>query len=404
MIVTQHPTPQAPSFAPSLPVDKGRLPQPDEADRARSSELVARLAQRICAAGGWLRFDEFMQAALYEPGLGYYDAPGSKFGVQGDFTTAPEISPLFARAIARQLAPAFADSPGGLPERILEFGAGSGALAGELIAELQRLGHSRLRYEILEISSDLRARQQERLSGLPVRWLTQLPEEFEGVIIANEVLDVLPVRLFQRAAAGVLERGVVVEENSLRLANREAPADLVQAVQEIEEIAGTMPDGYGSEWCPLAGAWIHALGASLKRGYALLIDYGFPRREYYHPQRAMGTLMCHYRQHAHAEPLWMPGCNDITAHVDFSACARTAQEAGLETLGYTSQAHFLLNCGILDLLMESSHGQVDPAQAGALQRLVSEAEMGELVKVLALGRGADLPMPGFVRGDRSHRL
>ena len=372
------------------------LPVPEAAERARSQQLLERILAAITRAGGCLPFDQYMQMALYEPGLGYYDADGRKFGSDGDFITAPEISPLFARALAVQVAQAFTQTPA----RILEFGAGTGALARELIAELQRLGCGVSGYDIVEVSADLRARQRERLAGLPVRWLDELPQTFAGVVIANEVLDVLPVQLFVRDGGTLHERGVCADGAQLRLGARLADAELRAAVAQIESLVGPLPNGYGSERCALAAGWLRSLAQCLEHGLILLLDYGFPRREYYHPQRAMGTLMCHYRQHAHADPLWMPGLNDITAHVDFTACAATAQDAGLDLLGYTSQAHFLLNCKILDLL-SAAH---TPENTAGVQRLLSEAEMGELVKVMALGRGFEgLPL-GFARGDRSHRL
>ena len=372
------------------------LPPPDATEGARSRALLARIEAAIAQAGGWLSFEHYMQMALYEPGLGYYDARGSKFGGAGDFVTAPEISPLFAQSLAAPVAAAFAQ----LPAQVLEFGAGTGALAHDLLQALERRGTPAQQYWIIEVSADLRQRQQERLAGLPVRWLDRLPEGFEGVVLANEVLDVLPVQLFVRASDTVLERGVTMDQGALRFAGRPAPAPLRQAVAQIEAALGPLPAGYGSEWCPLAGAWLAALAASLQRGLVLLFDYGFPRHEYYHAQRAMGTLMCHYRQHAHADPLWLPGLNDITAHVDFSACAAAARASGLDLLGYTSQAHFLIGSGILELLAT----RLDPASTGAVQRLLSEAEMGELVKVMALGRGLTGPLPGLGRGDRRHRL
>jgi len=384
------------SGAAQAPAPAGGLPPPDAAGRARSAALLARVCERIAAAGGWLSFADYMQMALYEPGLGYYDAGGSKFGAQGDFVTAPEISPLFAQALAAPVAQAFEQ----LPAQVLEFGAGTGALAHDLLQDLERRGCPAAQYWIVEVSADLRARQQQRLAGYPVRWLDRLPEDFNGVVIANEVLDVLPVRLFVRGATDVQERGVALVDGTLRFAGRPADAALARAVADIEASTGPLPQGYGSEVCPLAAAWLGAVAASLRRGLVLLFDYGFPRHEYYHPQRAMGTLMCHYRQHAHADPLWLPGLNDITAHVDFSACAAAAAGVGLDVLGYTSQAHFLMNCGILDRLAT----RLDPATTGAVQRLLSEAEMGELVKVLALGRGIDAAVAGFERGDRRHRL
>jgi len=372
------------------------LPLPDAQDQARSDALLARIGTRIAQAGGWLPFADYMQMALYEPGLGYYDARGAKFGATGDFVTAPEISPLFAQALAAPVSQAFTQ----LPAQLLEFGAGTGALAHDLLAELERCGTPARQYFIVEVSADLRDRQRARLAGFPVTWLDALPEDFEGVVIANEVLDVIPVTLFVREADAVLERGVVLADGGLRFAGRPAAPALRETVLAIESVAGSLPAGYGSEVCPMAGGWIGAVGASLRRGLVLLLDYGFPRREYYHPQRAMGTVMCHYRQHAHADPLWMPGLNDITAHVDFTALADAATSAGLDLLGYTSQARFLMNCGILDRLAT----RLDAATTGAVQRLLSEAEMGELVKVMALGRGMDGSATGFQRGDRRHRL
>lgn len=397
-----------------------QLPDPDPEALARSQRLLERIRARIEHAGGWLPFDAYMQMALYEPGLGYYDAPGRKFGVAGDFVTAPEISPYFARAIAAQASQIFAS----IPAEVLEFGAGTGALAQELMRELERRGTPVRRYRIVEISADLRARQQERLAGWPVEWIDTLPDAFSGIMLANEVLDVLPVRLFVRDTGAVFERGVAWDpERGLVFLGRPADDTLRSEVAAIEDAldatveattkaavgteaqpdpaTGPLPDGYGSEWCPLAAAWIAALGACLERGVALLFDYGFPRHEYYHPQRAMGTLMCHYRQRSHADPLWLPGINDITAHVDFSACANAARGAGLDILGYTSQARFLLNAGILERLLADGAAAAD---AGAIQRLLSEAEMGELVKAFALGRGIDPPLLGFVNGDRRSRL
>jgi SAM-dependent MidA family methyltransferase len=392
--------PAAGAPAGQTPASGAGLPPPDAGAQARSDALLARVAARITAAGGWLSFADYMQMALYEPGLGYYDARGSKFGAQGDFVTAPEISPLFAQALAAPVARAFEQ----LPAQVLEFGAGTGALAHDLLQDLERRGCPAQEYWIVEVSADLRARQQERLAGYPVRWLERLPDAFEGVVIANEVLDVLPVQLFVRGASAVQERGVTVDGGTLRFAGRAAPADLRDAVAAIEALAGPLPTGYGSEVCLLAGAWLASVAACLRRGLVLLFDYGFPRHEYYHPQRAMGTLMCHYRQHAHAEPLWLPGLNDITAHVDFTAVAQAARDAGLDLLGYTSQAHFLMNCGILDRLMARPGAAPDAATTGAVQRLVSEAEMGELVKVMALGRRLEGGGWGFDRGDRRHRL
>jgi SAM-dependent MidA family methyltransferase len=387
---------------------RAALPAPSPDALAHSARLHALTAGEITAAGGFIGFDRYMQLALYAPGLGYYAAGARKFGdsaTGGDFVTAPEISPLFGRALAAQVAQVLAHTA----PQVLEFGAGSGALARDLLDELQARGVQVARYAIVEVSPDLRDRQRARLADHAARgtvqWLDAPPDVgtagFDGVIVANEVLDVMPVRLFVKGEGGrVLERGVTLREHGLAFAERPADESLRAAVAAIEQETGALPAGYGSEVGEVARAWSASLGNWLARGVALLIDYGFPRREYYHPQRAMGTLMCHYRHHSHAEPLWLPGLNDITAHVDFTAVADAAHGAGLDVLGYTAQAHLLLNCGLLDLVQQ----QHTPRRAGEAQRLVSEAEMGELFKVLAVGRGIDVPLLGFSRGDRLHTL
>lgn len=376
-----------------------RLPQPPPEALDASARLAASIRAQIDAAGGWIPFDRYMDAVLYTPGLGYYAAGARKFGDApsgGDFVTAPEISTLFAQALAGQIAQVFACCA----PRILEFGAGSGRLARDLIDALAARGAAPERYAIVEVSADLRERQARMLAGRQVEWLAALPADFDGVIVANEVLDVMPVVLFVKRDGAVFARGVTLRAGGLAFAERPADAQLAQAVAAIEREVGALPDGYASEIGFVAQAWMRTVAQQLARGVLLVIDYGFPRREYYHPQRLMGTIMCHYRHHAHADPFWLPGLNDLTAHVDFTAAAEAAHEAGLDVLGYTSQAHFLLNCGLLDRLREDhTH-----AHASAAHRLLSEAEMGELFKVLAVGRGIEIPLLGFARGDRTHTL
>ena len=375
------------------------MPPPDPIAAEYSARLQASIAAAIRSAGGWIPFDRYMELALYAPGLGYYAAGAQKFGdsaAGGDFVTAPEISPLFAAAIATQVAQVFAH----VPARIVEFGAGSGALARDLLAALPARGVAVESYSIVELSADLAARQRALLEGRDVQWLSAPPAGFEGVMLANEVLDVMPVRLFVKRGGLARERGVALHEDRLVFAERDADAELRAAVAAIEHDVGVLPEGYGSEAGLAAAAWMHSAAGWLARGVLLAIDYGFPRREYYHPQRLMGTLMCHYRHHAHADPLWLPGLNDITAHVDFTAMADAAHTAGLEVLGYTSQAHFLMNCGLLDAL----RGDHSLRRANEVQRLLSEAEMGELFKVLAVGRGVAEPLTGFTHGDRTGRL
>lgn len=408
------------------------MPAPSPEAAAHSARLVQHIAQEIAAAGGWIGFDRYMQLALYAPGLGYYTAGARKFGDSasgGDFVTAPEISSLFAQPLAVQVAQVFERTA----PRVLEFGAGSGALARDLLAALAVRGIAVESYSIIEVSADLRDRQRARLAHEPlVQWLDAPPAGFDGVVIANEVLDVMPVQLFVRGSAGVLERGVAWRALAASSAgghfvfeDRPAGNTLAQSVLELEaalkddgvkedgvkeDSAAALPAGYCSELGCIARAWTASLSTVLARGVVLLIDYGFPRREYYHPQRLMGTIMCHYRHHAHADPFWLPGLTDITAHVDFTAMADAAHAAGLDILGYTTQAHFLLNCGLLDAVQATDgvarQGVARHAAAAAAQRLVSEAEMGELFKVLAVGRGIahTPPLLGFAAGDRLHTL
>jgi len=366
---------------------------------AHSERVAALIRAEIGAAGGWIGFDHYMELALYAPGLGYYAAGARKFGggpEGGDFVTAPEISPLFAQALAAQVAQVFEHAS----PQIVEFGAGTGRLARDLIAALDARDMAVERYGIVELSPDLRERQRQLLPDTRVHWLDSPPRDFSGVIIANEVLDGMPVRLFGRERGALVERGLALHDGVLAFASRPADAALAAAVAEVETEVGTLAEGYGSEIGLVARGWMRSAGHWLARGALLAVDYGFPCREYYHPQRLMGTLMCHYRNHAHADPLWLPGLNDITAHVDFTTMAQAAQDGGLDVLGYTTQAHFLLNCGLLDLVRQAGTAQA----ANAAHRLVSEAEMGELVKVLAVGRGIDARLLGFSLGDRTHTL
>jgi SAM-dependent MidA family methyltransferase len=369
------------------------LPLPDAQALAASRALLSRIGAELGAAGNWISFARYMELALHEPGLGYYAAGARKLGAGGDFVTAPELSPLFARTLARQAAQLL--EPG---EAVLEFGAGSGALAEALLDALS------CPYLILETSPELRQRQERRLGGR-VRWIDHLPQRFRGVMLANEVVDAMPVHALAWTNAGILERGVCVNEGQLAWSDRPADGLILAHSKELEiEIP---PSGrYESELALFARAWMRSLGRFLERGAVLVVDYGFPAREFFHPQRSMGTLACHYRHRVHGDPFYLPGLQDITAHVDFSALARAAAEAGLETLGYAGQAQFLVNCGITDLLAQENPD--DPKRylpaASAAQKLLSPTEMGELFKVLAVGRGVDAPLLGFSSGDRSHAL
>jgi len=383
------------------------LPSPSAEAQAHSQQLCALLDQRMAARGGTLSFAEYMHEALYAPGLGYYSAGLRKLGAQGDFITAPELSPLFAYCLARQAAAVLAALPDGV---ILEFGAGSGKLAADLLAELERLGQLPSQYWILEISPDLRQRQRETLQRqVPhllnrIVWLERLPATpLTGLIVANEVLDAMPVQCFTVDATGQLwERQVTRQESGYAWCQAPANSALQQAVAHL---APELPAPYHSEWNPALAAWIQALSDSLAAGLVLLIDYGFPRREYYHPQRDQGTLMCHYRHHAHGDPFWYPGLQDLTAHVDFTAVAEAAVAAGLQVAGYTTQAYFLLDTGLQERLSHSdpedyaSHLQFSQQ----VQKLIMPHEMGELFKVMGLSRHLEIPLCGFSH-DQRHRL
>lgn len=380
-----------------------QLPQPDAEALAHSERLVALIRSEIEASGGGISFARYMHLALYAPGLGYYSGGAQKFGSAGDFVTAPEISPLFAQTLARQAAEALRLTQGS----ILELGAGSGRLAAELLLELQQLDQLPQRYLILEVSAQLRQRQQATLQALPpalmqrVEWLDQLPDAFDGLMLANEVLDALPVHIIETRAPAICERKVMWDGRQFawtQAALTEGPV--------LEQVSRyPLPAGYVSEVCPAAGALIASLAASLQRGVLLLIDYGFPRREYYHAQRNQGTLMCHYRHYAHVDPFTYPGLQDITAHVDFTAVAEAGVAHGLQLLGYCSQTQFLINCGITELLARVSPQDMAsyaPLAAQA-QKLLSPAEMGELFKVIAMGKGMPALL-GFARGDKRHTL
>jgi len=375
------------------------LPRPDSTALAASRALLDRIEAQLAAHGNWISFARYMDIALYEPGLGYYGGAKAPFGAGGDFVTAPELSPLFARTLARQVAELL--GPG---DAVLEFGAGSGALAEQLLQALAELGCTEAPYLILETSAGLRARQQERL-GTSARWIGRLPQRFRGVMLANEVVDAMPVHALAWTQRGILERGVCANEGELAWCDRPAQGEVLAAAREVDLVP---PDAgrYESEVSLAAPGWVRAVADSLERGALIVIDYGFPRHEYYHPQRSSGTLMCHYRHRAHSDPFYLPGLQDITAHVDFSALAQSASSTGLEILGYAGQAQFLVNCGITELLAEADAADVRryAPLAVAANRLLSPAEMGELFKVFAVGRGIDKALLGFAQGDRAHVL
>ncbi len=390
------------------------LPTPSSAQIARSAQLSAQIKQQIAAQGGWIGFDQYMNAALYTPDLGYYSnelSPFSLWGEQGDFVTAPLLTPLFGATLAEQALEVFT-LLNHEPPCILEFGAGTGRLAADILRHLAERGVA-VRYQIMELSATLQAQQRatihDALSVIEhthqIEWLSELPQSFVGLMIGNEVLDAMPVRLIGMDNGVGFERGIAVEHGQLAWQDRSIAEELPMP-DDWRAALRISQAHYLSETHEQQIAFIRSLAQSMQRGVIMMIDYGFPAHEYYHPERSRGTLMCHIQHVAHDEALYYPGTQDITAHVNFSALL-PAEEADWQAIGYTSQANFLLNNGILDLL-----AQIEPEQqrvhANRVQRLLSEAEMGELFKVMAWSKGLDFAvdetLQGFIRGDRLHRL
>ena len=388
------------------------LPQPSADALAQSARLLETIEAELAAAGGWIPFARYMELALYAPGLGYYSGGARKFGPGGDFITAPELTPLFGQALAAQVEQVMRASA---PE-LIEVGAGTGLLAADLLLELERRDCLPESYGILELSGELRERQFDTLAAKAphlaarVQWLDALPERFAGAVVANEVLDVMPVHLVVSRAEGLFERGVAIAADAAgvrRLCWADVPA--AGAVAEgARALALPVPQSgeYVTELNLAGKAWVAAWAERLQAGALLLIDYGDPRAEYYLPSRSNGTLLCYYRHHAHGDPFLWPGLNDITAFVDFTAVAEAGFEAGLDVQGYTTQAQFLFNCGVLECLeRRGARESADYIRAArAVQRLTAPQEMGELFKVIALSRALDGPLLGFVRGDRTHAL
>ncbi len=378
------------------------LPVPDSDALAALHALSHQIALEIAQSDGAIPFSRFMELALYAPDLGYYSGGSAKLGRDGDFTTAPELSPLFGAALAQAAAAIIAQTA----PNILEFGAGTGKLAADVLQEMARLGVNIARYAIVELSGELRARQQEKLKDFPqVVWLDGFPDSFDGVVLANEVLDAMPVQLASKGESGWRELFVGIDHGAfvLQPAGPDISAQVAGQVPEADQL----PLGYMTELHPVGRGFMASLARMMQggKGAAFLFDYGFPAHEYYHPQRMAGTLMCHYRHHAHPDPFYLPGLQDITAHVDFTAMALAAQDHGLDVLGYMNQASFLLAAGIGELLLRTDPDDAKAylPQANAVQKLVSPAEMGELFKVLIVGNQASLP-EAIARSDRSHRL
>ncbi len=385
---------------------------PSEIALTHSRSVQAMIREKILAANHWISFEDYMNLALYAPGMGYYSSGATKLGNAGDFVTAPEISPLFGRTLAQQFMQILQQMA---PADILEFGAGSGRLARDILLELEKSAALPRKYYILEVSPDLRQRQRALLADKAphlvhrVEWLDQLPGQFTGIMLANEVLDAMPVHLIRWHGDTVLERGVTWQND--RFAWQDRPifnAELQAIASELtaEINPDNQPVDYVSEINLAAVRFMRSLADTLQQGVVLLIDYGFGRGEYYHPQRNQGTLMCHYRHHAHDDPFYFPGLQDITSHVDFSAITQAAENTGLQLLGYTTQAYFLLNCGITGMLAQTSAEDIHHylPQSNQLQKLVSPAEMGELFKAIAFGKNSAEPLHGFNTGDMSRLL
>lgn len=391
----------------------GKLPSPSPDAEAHSVLVAQRIVAEIKLAQGAIPFVRYMDLALHAPGLGYYSAGLAKIGSAGDFVTAPEISPLYSRCIARQCQQIIESLGAG---DILEIGAGSGVMASDILLELETLQTLPTHYYILEISADLRQRQRQLLSSRcahlvdRISWLDSLPESFTGVVLANELLDAMPVHRIQFASNGSptesyvdsLADGFIWQEGRLTtLAVAERIDDLVSAFGVAH-----FASGYTSEINLLAEGWIKSIAAILSQGMLLIIDYGFPRHEYYHADRSGGTLMCHYRHYAHSDPLVLVGLQDITAHIDFTAMAQAGLDAGLDVSGYTTQAYFLLAAGLDKMVSQSDPNDVRRhlTLTQQVKMLTSPSEMGELFKVMAFSRGLEIPLRGFSLIDHRSRL
>jgi SAM-dependent MidA family methyltransferase len=379
-----------------------------EAQAQHCHRVREHVSRAIRAAGGWISFEHYMDLALYAPGLGYYSAGATKLGADGDFTTAPEVSALFGACVARQCAQLLAEIPGAA---ILEVGAGTGRLASDVLLRLQSSGQLPARYSILEVSADLRARQRTALEQLPaalrarVEWLSEPPTRFDGVILANEVLDALPVRRFRWAPGRVEEYGVCVEADRFSWASR--PADRLMS-EHCERLSAesAWEAGYVSEYSPRMPVWAATVAAGLRSGAVLWFDYGLPRSQYYLPERHEGTLLCHFRHRAETDPFLFPGLQDITAWVDFTALAAAARDAGFDVAGFTTQTYFLAGLGIDEEMRELAGG--DSARAARLaheaRTLMMPGEMGECFKAMAWVRGARGDLSGFRLRDLRHSL
>lgn len=389
------------------PTRANELPEPDAAAMAHQRQLQETIHNQIETAGGAISFEQYMQAALYMPGMGYYRCGTQKFGAAGDFITAPETSPLFSQCLARFVVQT------GLKQSVLEVGAGSGILAANILQALKKQNALPGRYSILELSAELRARQQQTIERIVpdvmdrVQWLDDLPHDFVGVVLANELLDAMPVRRFHLEHGDLYEQYVSVDKTAFCYQDRPISDErLRQRIKQLEaQTSFARSREYLSEVNFMAEDWVRSVGERLKQAVVLLIDYGYPRNAYYHEQRNAGTLMCHYQHRAHADPLILTGLQDITAYVDFTAIADAALDAGLEVCGFTTQAHFLMNQGLLENIDADADNVPEYVRATTeIKKLTLPNEMGEHFKVMALSKNHDELVPGFEQFDLRHLL
>jgi SAM-dependent MidA family methyltransferase len=387
-----------------------KLPVPDDQSAAHSQRVAEHIHAVIEQAGGFISFAEFMQHALYAPGLGYYSAGATKLGAEGDFVTAPEISPLFGHVLARQCAFVLEQLD---HADIFELGAGTGALAISMLEKLEALDALPQRYLILEVSADLQERQADRIrAACPrfldrVAWVAELPTDFVGVVVANEVADAIPVERFRIQNGAVMQAGVESDDLSFSWRYRNGPEWMCNAVRDIEsDIGESLHNGYESEISPGVANWVSDLSNSVKEGVVFLIDYGVARREYYAPDRGQGWLRCHFRHHAHNDPLILPGIQDLTSWVDFSAVAKAASATGMNVAGFVTQAHFLMGGGLEEELLDFASLPVASQLelSGQVKLLTLPGEMGENFKCIGLRRGDILPPPALAWNDRAHLL
>jgi SAM-dependent MidA family methyltransferase len=387
------------------------LPEPSVAEKQHSNDLLDIICQQIELAGGWIDFAHYMELALYAPAMGYYSAGQQKFGEAGDFITAPEISPLFAQTLAKPVADVLSHMGKG---SIIEFGAGSGKLAADLLIELQQQQALPEKYLIVELSAELKKRQQQTLQNkIPdffarVQWLDRLPDKpLNAVVLANEVLDAMPVQRFVKTQQGVQTLGVRWENNALSFATQASAQSLVQSVQRIEQdIMRQLSADYRSEINLNIQPWLQSIGNILNQGAVYLIDYGYPRAEYYAMERHMGTMMCYCRHRALDDALYLPGLLDITAFVDFTAVAEAGLDTGFEINGFTSQAHFLINCGLAQRVEQRMSDDIKThlPLVQQMKTLTLSSEMGERFKVMGLNKNIDMILPGFTGRDFRNRL